>query len=193
MIQPILIVVVVTLILSGVLASRISKHIMEPLNRLDLEKPLENDTYEELAPLLNRINKQHKQIDMQLSELQRKNDEFAQITYGMTEGLVLLNEKNIILNINPAALKLFHTKRSSIGKDFLTVERSHNVSHAIQDAFSSGHSEIRIEREGKEYQIHVNRIESNGIVIGAVVLAFDITEANFRRKEQTGVYCQRIT
>ena len=179
MIQPILIVVVVTLILSGVLASRISKHIMEPLNRLDLEKPLENDTYEELAPLLNRINKQHKQIDMQLSELQRKNDEFAQITYGMTEGLVLLNEKNIILNINPAALKLFHTKRSSIGKDFLTVERSHNVSHAIQDAFSSGHSEIRIEREGKKYQIHVNRIESNGIVIGAVVLAFDITEAAF--------------
>ncbi len=175
---------VVTLILSGVLASRISKHIMEPLNRLDLEKPLENDTYEELAPLLNRINKQHKQIDMQLSELQRKNDEFAQITYGMTEGLVLLNEKNIILNINPAALKLFHTKRSSIGKDFLTVERSHNVSHAIQDAFSSGHSEIRIEREGKEYQIHVNRIESNGIVIGAVVLAFDITEAAFAERNR---------
>lgn len=184
MIQPILIVVVVTLILSGVLASRISKHIMEPLNRLDLEKPLENDTYEELAPLLNRINKQHKQIDMQLSELQRKNDEFAQITYGMTEGLVLLDEKNIILNINPAALKLFHTKRSSIGKDFLTVERSHNVSHAIQDAFSSGHSEIRIEREGKEYQIHVNRIESNGIVIGAVVLAFDITEAAFAERNR---------
>ena len=184
MIQPILIVVVVTLILSGVLASRISKHIMEPLNRLDLEKPLENDTYEELAPLLNRINKQHKQIDMQLSELQRKNDEFAQITYGMTEGLVLLDEQIIILNINPAALKLFHTKRSSIGKDFLTVERSHNVSHAIQDAFSSGHSEIRIEREGKEYQIHVNRIESNGIVIGAVVLAFDITEAAFAERNR---------
>ena len=61
---------------------------MEPLNSLDLEKPLENDTYEELAPLLNRINKQHRQIDVQLSELQRKNDEFTQITQGMTEGLV---------------------------------------------------------------------------------------------------------
>ena len=184
MIQPILIVVVVTLILSGVLASRISKHIMEPLNRLDLEKPLENDTYEELAPLLNRINKQHKQIDMQLSELQRKNDEFAQITYGMTEGLVLLNEKNIILNINPAARKLFHTKHSCKGKDFLTVERSHDVSRAIQDAFSNGHSEIRMEREGKEYQLHINRIESNGSLIGAVVLAFDITEAAFAERNR---------
>lgn len=184
MIQPILIVIVVTLILSGVLAGRISKHIMEPLNSLDLEKPLENDTYEELAPLLNRINKQHRQITMQLSELQRKNDEFTQITYGMTEGLVLLNEKNIILNINPAALKLFHTKKSCIGKDFLTVERSLYVSHAIQDAFSSGHSEIRMEREGKEYQLHINRIESNGSVIGAVVLAFDITEAAFAERNR---------
>lgn len=184
MIQPILIVIVTTLILSGVLASRISKHIMEPLNNLDLEKPLENDTYEEISPLLNRINKQHRQIDMQLSELQRKNDEFTQITHGMTEGLVLLNEKNIILNINPAALDLFHTKKSCIGKDFLTVERSHDVSHAIQDAFSNGRSEIRIEREGKEYQLHINRIESNGSVIGAVMFAFDITEAAFAERNR---------
>ena len=184
MTQPILIVLVVTLILSGVLASRISKHIMEPLNSLDLEKPLENDTYDELAPLLNRINKQHRQIDMQLAELQRKNDEFAQITRGMTEGLVLLNENNIILNINPAALKLFHAKASCVTKDFLTVERSHAVSHAIQEAFSGGHSEIRLEREGKEYQLHVNRIESNGSVIGAVVLIFDITEAAFAERNR---------
>lgn len=184
MIQPILIVFVVALILSGILAGRISRHIMEPLNSLDLEKPLDNDTYEELSPLLIRINKQHKQIDMQLSELQRKNDEFTQITCGMTEGLVLLNEKNVILNINPAALKFFHTKKSCVGKDFLTVERSHNVSHAIQDAFLNGHSEIRMEREGKEYQLHINRIESNGSVVGAVVLAFDITEAAFAERNR---------
>lgn len=184
MMQPVLIVIVVTLILSGVLAGRISKHIMEPLNGLDLEKPLENDTYEELAPLLNRIHKQHRQIDGQLSELQRKNDEFTQITCGMTEGLVLLNENGIILHINPAALKLFHTESSCMGKDFLTVERSHDVSLCLQGAFASGHSEIRMEREGKEYQLHMNRIASNGSVIGAVVLAFDITEAAFAERNR---------
>ena len=184
MIQPILIVIVVALALSGLLASRISKHIMEPLDNLDLEKPLENDTYEELSPLLNRLNKQHRQIAMQLTKLQRQNDEFTQITQGMTEGLVLLNEKNVILNINPAALKLFHTKKTCIGQDFLTVDRSHNVNQAIQDAFSKGHSEIRIEREGKEYQIHVNRIESNGSVIGGVILAFDTTEAAFAERNR---------
>lgn len=184
MIQPILIVIFVALILSGILASRISQHIMEPLNSLDLEKPLENDTYEEIAPLLNRINKQHRQIAMQLSELQRKSDEFAQITEGMTEGLVLLNEKNMIISINPAALKLFHAEDACKGKDFLTIERSHSVSSAIQDAFANGHSEIRMEREGKEYQLHVNRIESNGSVIGAVVLAFDITETAYAERNR---------
>ncbi len=184
MIQPILIVLIVALVLSGVLAGRVSKHIMEPLNNLDLEEPLENDTYEELAPLLSRINKQHRQIAMQLSELQRKNDEFTQITHSMTEGLVLLNEKNMILSINSAALKLFHTKISCKGKDFLTVERSYDVSHAIQDAFLNGHSEIHVEREGKEYQLNISRIESNGSVVGAVVLAFDITEAAFAERNR---------
>ncbi len=184
MIQPIMIVFAVALILSGVLAGRISRRIMEPLNSLDLEKPLENDTYEELAPLLNRINKQHRQIDMQLSELQRKNDEFTQITNSMTEGLVLLNEKNMIVSINSAALKLFRTKVSCRGKDFLTVERSLDVSRAIQDAFLNGHSEVRMEREGKEYQLHISRIESKGSVIGAVVLAFDITEAAFAERNR---------
>lgn len=184
MLQPILIVLITALILSGILAGRLAKHIVEPLNSLDLEKPLENDTYEELAPLLNRIHKQHRQIDKQLSELQRKNDEFAQITDSMTEGLVLLNEKNMILSINPAALKLFHAEYSCMDKDFLTIERSLSVSHAILDAFSNGHSEIRMEREEKEYQLHINRIESNGSVIGAVVLAFDITEIAYAERNR---------
>ncbi|MCM1126413.1 MAG: ATP-binding protein [Lachnospiraceae bacterium] len=184
MMQPILIVLAAALILSGILAGRISKHIMEPLNSLDLEEPLENNTYEELAPLLNRLNKQHKQIAMQLSELQRKNDEFTQITYSMTEGLVLLNDKNVILSINPAALELFRTRKSCVGKDFLTVERSHNVSSAIQEAFLTGHSETRMEREGKEYQLHVSRIESSGSVIGAVALIFDITDTAFAERNR---------
>ncbi|MCM1083581.1 MAG: ATP-binding protein [Clostridium sp.] len=182
--QPILIVFVVALILSGVLAGRVSKRIVEPLSELDLEKPLENDTYEELAPLLNRINKQHRQIDMQLSELQRKNDEFTQITHSMTEGLVLLNEKNIIVNINPAAMRLFHAEHSCVDKDFLSIERSHNISRAIQDAFANGYSETHMERDGKEYQLHINRIESNGSVVGAVVLAFDITEAAYAERNR---------
>ncbi|MCM1185801.1 MAG: ATP-binding protein [Lachnoclostridium sp.] len=184
MTQPICIVIATALVLSGVLADRISKHIMEPLNSLDLEKPLENDTYEELAPLLSRLHRQHRQIDMQLAQLQRQNDEFTQITQGMAEGLVLLNDKSLIVSINPAALELFHAQPSCIGKDFLTIERSPGISHAVQDAFLNGHSEIRTEQNGKEYQFHINRIESRGAVIGAVLLAFDISEIAFTERNR---------
>ena len=52
MVQPILVVLIVALILSSVLAKSLSRRIVQPLNKLDLEHPLENDAYEELAPLL---------------------------------------------------------------------------------------------------------------------------------------------
>lgn len=103
MLQPFLIVLVLALALSALLARRLAQHIVKPLNELDLEHPLENDTYEELSPLLGRINQQRRQIDAQLGELRRKRDEFGQITGSMQEGLVLLNEKSEIISINPAA------------------------------------------------------------------------------------------
>ena len=113
--QPILVVLIVALILSSVLAKSLSHRIVQPLNKLDLEHPLENDAYEELAPLLGRINRQHLQIDEQMDELQRQQTEFSQITSSMREGLVLLDEKEHVLSINPAAEKLFGTDESCVG------------------------------------------------------------------------------
>ena len=188
MLQPFLIVLVLALALSALLARRLARHIVEPLNQLDLEHPLENDTYEELSPLLGRINQQRRQIDQQLRQLQRRRDEFEQVTGSMQEGLVLLNEKGEILSINPAAKTLFHAENDCVGRDFLTIERSGDVSRALHAAMAEGHSEIRTERQGREYQLDVSRIQSDGAVIGAVVVTFDVTEealAQRNRREFT--------
>lgn len=184
MLQPVLVILILAFVLSGVLAGRMSKRIMEPLNCLDLDRPLENEVYEELTPLLSRIDRQRRQIAIQLRELQRKNDEFTQVTRSMTEGLVLLNDKGVILSINPAARRLFHAEQDAAGKEFLTIERSTDVSRTIRSAFEGGHGEIRIERDGREYQLDVSRIESEGAVIGAVLLAFDITEQAFAERNR---------
>ena len=184
MLQPMLVVLAAALILALVLAKRISARIVAPLNRLDLEKPLENDTYEELSPLLTRINQQRRQIDAQLRTLQQKKDEFAQITASMNEGLVLMNEKGTVLSINPAARALFHAEPDCVGQDFLTVERSHEISCAIRRALEEGHAELRVERGGREYQLDISRIESEGTVIGAVLLAFDVTEQAFAERNR---------
>ena len=184
MLQPMLVVLAAALILALVLAKRISARIVAPLNRLDLEKPLENDTYEELSPLLTRINQQRRQIDAQMRTLQQKKDEFAQITASMNESLVLMNEKGTVLSINPAARALFHAEPDCVGQDFLTVERSHEISCAIRRALEEGHAELRVERGGREYQLDISRIESEGTVIGAVLLAFDVTEQAFAERNR---------
>ncbi|MBQ9166279.1 MAG: PAS domain S-box protein, partial [Oscillospiraceae bacterium] len=188
MLSPILAVCALAMILSAVLANRMAKRVVEPLNGLDLEHPLENDTYEELAPLLGRIHAQHQQIRTQLSELQRKQDEFEQITGNMKEGLILLDSKGTILSINPAARELFQADRNCVGQDFLTVDRAHDVSSAIQKALADGHSQVRTRRNGRDYQLDLSRIQSAGKTQGTVLLAFDVTEqaqAEQRRREFT--------
>ena len=185
MLQPIIFIIIGALILSGVLASRLSKRIVEPLNNLDLERPLENETYEEISPLLNRINRQSSEISKQLCRLEEKTDEFNQITESMKEGLVLLDNKGIVLSINPAARNIFGSDtQGAVGHDFLRLDRSRTLSAAIEKTFEVGHSEIRIERMGREYQLDISRIESAGKVLGAVMLAFDITEQEYAERNR---------
>lgn len=184
MIQPLLIVLIVALILSGLLARRLSRRIVDPLNSLDLEHPLDNDAYEELSPLLKRIHRQHVEIQTQLRELREKTDEFTQITGSMREGLVLLDEHGSILSINAAAQTLFGADAQCVGRDFLTIERSHEISAAIQAAVTDGHSEVRAERAGRVYQFDISRITSDGKLLGTVILAFDITEQEFAERNR---------
>ena len=184
MLQPLLLVLIVALILSGMLAKRLSRRIVDPLNSLDLEHPLDNDAYEELSPLLKRIHHQHVEIQTQLRELREKTDEFTQITGSMREGLILLDEHGDILSINAAAQALFGADAQCVGRDFLTIERSHEISAAIQAAAADGHSEVRAERAGRVYQFDISRITSDGKFLGTVILAFDITEQEFAERNR---------
>nr|WP_300805692.1 ATP-binding protein [uncultured Acetatifactor sp.] len=176
MLQPILLTAILAVILSALLARRMAKRIVAPLNRLDLDKPLENDAYEELSPLLWRIHQQHRQIEAQLRELRRKTEEFEQITENMSEGLVLLDRKGVILSINPAARAIFHASSACVGQDFLVVDRDHEINLAIQTALEGGHSEVRAMRNDREVQFDISRITADGAAAGTVLLAFDVTE-----------------
>ena len=184
MLPAILAVIAVALILSAILAGRVSRHIVRPLNTLDLEHPLENDAYEELSPLLRRLEHQRRQIDEQLRALRRRSEEFEQITASMTEGLVLLDNNGTILSVNPAAGTVFHADQSCVGQPLLTVERDPAVSHALRDAMETGHSEKRLERDGREYQFDMTRIQTDGESVGAVLLTFDVTEQAFAERNR---------
>ena len=188
MLQPIAIVLVIAIVLSACLAHRMAKRVVEPLNKLNLENPMENDAYEELSPLLHRIHAQHLEIKSQMRTLKHKQDEFDQITGSMKEALVLLDNTGRILSINPAARTLFGTGNACIGEDFLTIDRKHNMRMALEEANAQGHADFRTRKNGREYQFDLSRIDSGGNNHGMVILAFDITEqvnAEKHRREFT--------
>ena len=184
MLPAILFIVFVAAIVAGVLSHTMAKKATEPLLELDLENPSENNTYEELTPILTKVHRQHRQIKTQMEALRRKSDEFEQIISSMNEGLVLLDEHGMVLSMNQAAKKIFAVKKDVKGSDFLLVDRTSKMSKAIWNALEGNHSEYTEERNGSQYQFTVNSIESEGKVLGAVILVFDVSERAFAERNR---------
>lgn len=181
-------IILVSVVVAIIMSNKMATSIVKPLNELDLEHPANNNTYEELTPILTKLNKQHKQIESQLALLREKSDELNQITASMSEGLILLDNKGFVLSMNEAAKKLFGIEHTPVGRDFLTVDRSSEMNRAINKAFEGNRSEFRETRNGNEYQFIINRTESEGKVIGLVILCLDVTDSAFaerNRKEFT--------
>ena len=176
MLWPLLLIAVVAIFFSIWLARHMARQVVEPLNQLDLDAPVENDTYEELTPLLERLSSQHQEIQLQMHLLQRKQQEFDQITENMKEALVLIDSKYRILSINPAAAELFHTPAACVGRIFSTKAFDPNMSQAIQTAKEHGHAEFTAAVHESKYLFNISCVESEEILHGIVILAIDVTE-----------------
>lgn len=195
MLQPLIVVLLLAFILSSVLAHRLSEKLVEPLSAIDLDKPLENNTYDELAPVLSHIEKQHRQIARQMYDLDRSRSEFEAVTHNMKEGLVLTSEKGEIISINPSAASFFlgvkpdsaefyEHEKGCIGKDFLTLDRSRETHELIERAQANGEAETRVSRGGREYQLNASRVLSDGKFTGIVLLIFDVTDKVFAERNR---------
>ncbi|MDE7333743.1 MAG: PAS domain-containing sensor histidine kinase [Lachnospiraceae bacterium] len=176
MMQPICIIFAVAVILSLILAFHLSKAIVKPLNELNLSDPMHNNGYDELTPLLKRIAAQQRQIRIQGEELRKKQSEFEAVTTGMSEGIVLLNKKQIILSINPAAMRLFGVDYSCTGKYLLSVNRSLKLQELLQKAGDGKHAEMLLELAGGTYQLAASPVFSDALISGIVLLMLDVTE-----------------
>ena len=195
MLQPLIVVLLLAFILSSVLAHRLSEKIVEPLSAIDLDKPLENNTYDELAPVLSHIEKQHRQIARQMYDLDRSRSEFEAVTHNMKEGLVLTSDTGVIISINPSAAAFFlrvkpdsaefyEHEKGCIGKDFLTLDRSRETHELIERAQANGEAESRVSRWGREYQLNASRVLSDGKFTGIVLLIFDVTDKVFAERNR---------
>jgi two-component system phosphate regulon sensor histidine kinase PhoR len=172
------VVVVAVMILSSVLADRLAKRTLSPLNMLDLENPLENDVYEELSPLLNRIARQNKRINAQMSELAARQEQLTAISDNMREGLVMLSPHQYILAINQSAQQLFGVSEDAcVGKHVLTLSRNAVLESLMQRASQGQGAEALMDMGARVYQLVVSPVNiARGRQAGTVLLLLDITE-----------------
>lgn len=172
-------------VVSVLLARAVSKRIVQPINRLDLDNPTANNCYDELSPLLTKINKQHKEIEANIAQIKKKSDEFEQIITAVNEGLVLMNRDGRIISINNAAASIFEANSDLVGENFLKLNHSLEFQQAIEKALAGGSSCLDIDRGGRKFRVNINSIKSDEETLGAVVLVFDVTEqANAEKARQ---------
>ena len=176
MLQPMCTVFAIALILSLFLAYRLAKNIVEPLNKLNLDEPLKNENYDELAPLLRRIAWQQKELSKKSSELQNRQNEFEAVTDSMNEGLVLMNYKGTILSINEAAARLLDTGHESVGKNILTINRNMELQEILSKALAGETAQKVVAINEGYYQIEASPVVADGAISGMALLIFDVTE-----------------
>ena len=164
------------LILSGIMASAISKRIVKPINELDLESPEENQIYEELSPLLSKIHRQNREIQNQLGLAKQQQEEFALITENMQEGLIVIDKYTMILSANSSAWNLFHMDRVCQGESVYCLDREEEFRHAIEQVLSGEHMELVLKLNGSDIQLIANPVIRDKKTEGAVVLLVNVTE-----------------
>lgn len=176
MIQPVCIVFLTAVVLSVVLAVRLTRNIVKPLNELNLDRPLGNREYDEITPLLKRIDSQQRQLKCQESILSEKKRELDTIIHSMKEGMILLNRKGEIISINPAAVKILNTDSLCVGTDIRKLNCSPGFQEIIEKALEGERTERTLALPEGNYQLDANPVVSGTQVSGAAVLLFDVTE-----------------
>ena len=169
-------VLAVTILFSFFLARRLSRSVVKPLNELDLDDPLSNTEYEEITPLLRRLDSQQHQLRVQSGELKQKQKEFNTVTRSLSEGLVLMNSSGTILSINPAAAKLLDVTQNCLGADFSVANQNQEIAMLVEQALTGIKGEQTVLLSSGNYLAAASPVRSEGIVFGVVLLLFDVTQ-----------------
>lgn len=188
MLQPIAFIILIVIVLSGFFAHFMAKNVVKPFNELNLDAPLENDVYEELSPLLHKIHSQQSAIKQQMFLLKNKQEEFKQIIEHMKETLVLLDSKDRIISMNQAAKELFCVEGNYDNDNFLAIDRKEEMRVALDKVKKNGRASFIGNRNGRDYNFELSRIDAEEGTQGVVILAFDVSDkinAEKNRREFT--------
>lgn len=182
MMPPLLGVAAAVLLVCMLMAFRLARHIVDPINRIDLDHPVIEETYGELEPLVKRIQEQNRTIRRQMDELSQRQREFSALTDNMSEGFLLVDYKTNVLSANHSALRMLGDGKA---EEITNLRRDNclpQVLTTVEAALAGVRTETVQEIEGISWQIIANPVVSSGQVAGVAVLLMDVTEREQREK-----------
>lgn len=157
-----------------------TKKIVKPINEINLDTPQSNVPYDELSPLLSRIEKQNRDIHDYIVMLQAKQNEFETVTQNMSEGLIIMNMHNI-LTCNRSALRILGNENFDYsGKSILEFNHSKTFITAVESTLKGNANETNMQIDAKNYLMISSPVFDNKKVTGAVILLIDTTEKSSR-------------
>ncbi|NCC87826.1 MAG: HAMP domain-containing histidine kinase [Clostridia bacterium] len=178
-INPILGSIVIIILISFVFSRRLSKNIVDPINKLDLERPLENKLYDELSPLLVKIDKQNKKINNQIADIESKNKEISYIMKNVSDGIIVLNKDGKVISANKKAQLLFDCNDDEYYLDFC---RDLDYKQIVEKALGGQKSSCKLEIEESVYKISSSCIKTEDESFYVFLFISDITEEEQAQK-----------
>lgn len=162
---------------SFLIATKLANGIISNINNIDLQHPTQKVSFNELFPLLNRIEKQNYQIKDQMSDLIEQKEKFNTITTNMNEGLILLDKESRIVFINQSCKNILGAPSMHyIGKNISLFNRSQQLQNTVEKSMKGEtHSEI-LKLDETTIQFFGNPVIQEGSIQGAVLFVLDITE-----------------
>ena len=181
--QPVALMMLLAFVLAMVLASRVSRQLVEPINNIDLSDPAASETYEELTPLLSKLRSQQRQIQRQMRDLKRRQEEFVAITENMSEGFLVIDQETRVLSYNSAALRLLYAQApAEEGESVFALNREAGFRRCVEEALAGRRCEQMLEQDDDCRQIIASPVEQDGQIAGAVLVILDVTEKEQRER-----------
>ncbi|MBQ9808640.1 MAG: PAS domain-containing protein [Ruminococcus sp.] len=173
---PLLVFLALVAAVSVLLAERVSRRIVRPINDIDLDRPQLEGSYPELKPLLDKLRSQNRRVGRQMEELRRSREQFSLITDSMSEGIILADPKLTVLVCNSGALRLLGSESDPVGQSIYSLNNSERFRRCVQDAAGGRHSDCVLRTESGDREVIASPAKSIDIITGVVVFIMDVTE-----------------
>ncbi len=180
LVQPSLWIVVLVLVLCGLLAMRLARQIVKPINAINPDNPSATPTYPELQPLITRLQEQNRTIRTQLGELSTRQLEFSAITENMREGFLIVDDTCNILSSNRSALHLLGIDSAKKPENLHQAECSGRLLELVDAALSGQRGDTELQLDGGTWQLFANPVITGSKVTGAILIFLDVTEREQR-------------